>query len=346
MAVCFLYHFYIVTKLVHTIKITAIIIHMSAKVKKAILKIPGLGHAAKVTKRVIALPSDQIAQEKRLESLQKANSQAIEQNAQLIKQYYDSIQIVLDDIQKQLTLLDKYAPQNNKFKTKKSAVGTDLFANDHLLDVFYANFEDRFRGTERMVEDMLSVYMPYFTKSKVNFSKHPVLDIGSGRGEFLKLLKEYKIKGEGLDINTDMVERANKKGLATKQGDVLGFLNDAKSQSYGAITGFHLAEHLPFGLLLRVFKDAHRVLTPGGFLIFETPNPENVNVGSYTFYLDPSHLNPLPPILLEFALETCGFRNIEIKRLHPDEQNQDSKLPPELAERFHGPRDYAVIGYK
>ena len=80
-------------------------------------------------------------------------------------------------------------------------------------------------------------------------------------------------------------------------------------------------------------------------MIFETPNPENLVVGSTTFHLDPSHLQPLPPVLLAFALETCGFKDIEIKRLHPDDK-KPAQLHGDVATLLYGPRDYAVIGYK
>jgi hypothetical protein len=49
------------------------------------------------------------------------------------------------------------------------------------------------------------------------------------------------------------------------------------------------------------------VLQPGGLLIMETPNPENLVVGANTFYLDPSHERPIPPPLLAFAAEHAGF---------------------------------------
>jgi hypothetical protein len=97
---------------------------------------------------------------------------------------------------------------------------------------------------------------------------------------------------------------------------------------------------------MRIFSNALRTLVKDGFVIFETPNPENVIVGTHNFYMDPSHLHPLPPIMLAFALETCGFKNVEIKRLHPDDEHDVTGLPKEIAERFYGPRDYAVIGYK
>lgn len=259
-----------------------------------------------------------------------------------------SMQLVQDNLRQQFGILEAASTKAVGPKAKDKPGNTEeLFADDHILDTFYTNFEDRFRGSEEMIEERLVEYLPYFEKSKIDFNEKPILDIGSGRGELLQLLAKHNFHAIGLDINYDMVERSMKKGLDAVQGDVLQFLHKAKSQSYGAITGFHIVEHIPFNILLRVFTDAHRVLAKDGFVIFETPNPENVVVASDTFHMDPSHLHPLPPALLAFTLETCGFRNIEIKRLHPDEQMKSAEnLPETVKTRLFGPRDYAVIGYK
>ena len=59
-----------------------------------------------------------------------------------------------------------------------------------------------------------------------------------------------------------------------------------------------------------------RVLRPGGLAIFETPNPENVLVGSNFFYLDPTHHHPLPSELMQFLFESRGFDRVEVLNLH------------------------------
>jgi len=271
-------------------------------------------------------------------------------NKQLIEttKSLSSVQLAQDNLQGLFDLLEKSLVTKSKFNTVKQSSMTDLFANDHIMDSFYTDFEDNFRGSEKTILERLEVYLPYFKNSKINFSKNQVLDIGSGRGEFLQLLKANKIEAIGLDINLDMVERSKSKSLQAIQGDGLTHLLDVKSQTYGAITGFHIVEHIPFNVLMRIFKSAHRALISGGFVIFETPNPENIIVASSGFYTDPSHLNPIPPDLLAFALKTSGFIDVEIKRLHPVDvtPKEIAGVPEEISGRFYGPRDYAVIAYK
>jgi O-antigen chain-terminating methyltransferase len=266
----------------------------------------------------------------------------------------DQLDRRLNDMMHQLTIMSeeqraKAAPQKGKPADAPSATtSSELVADEHLLDEFYVEFEHWFRGTDEEIAARQKVYMPYFTKSTIDSKKYPVVDIGCGRGEFIQLLKDNGVRGIGLDINKAMVERTKEKGLEAAEGDALSYLRAQKTNSLMAITGFHIVEHIPFLDLVRIFDECYRVLQPGGFVIFETPNPENVIVGSCNFYADPSHLHPLPPAFLDFALKTRGFNKTEVKRLHPikDKIKSTDPLVKEMAERMYGPQDYAVIASK
>jgi O-antigen chain-terminating methyltransferase len=87
-------------------------------------------------------------------------------------------------------------------------------------------------------------------------------------------------------------------------------------------------------------------LKPGGLLILETPNPANVFVGSHTFYLDPTHVKPIPSELLWFIIESRGFHKLRLIELHPPELPSDeaARLPESIARAFQAGRDYSIIG--
>lgn len=328
----------------------------TAKIKSSILGIPFVGYGIRVIDNIIRSPLHKQDTASKIdhteqainslsiafEKLQQVNSTELNE---IIKRL-DNLAIMHDGVEKRFALMEKNQNIQAQIEKQNTKKNDELFANDHLLDIFYTEFEDRFRGSEKMILERLKEYLPDFENATVDFSKYPVLDIGSGRGEFLQLLKKHDVNAEGLDINIDMVERSNAKGLKASQGDALDFLLSKESQTYGAITGFHIVEHIPFNSLLRIFKAAHQALAKEGFVLFETPNPENIIVGSCAFYMDPSHLHPIPPDLLAFALETVGFRNVEIRRIHPAEEYDAGELPQEFINRFYGPRDYVVLGYK
>ena len=115
----------------------------------------------------------------------------------------------------------------------------------------------------------------------------------------------------------------------------------------GAVTAFHVVEHLGFGALVDFLDEVLRVLIPGGMLILETPNPENLRVGANSFYNNPTHRNPVPPEPLRFLVEQRGFAEAEIVRLHPFPVEERLKANNEDAQRLNdllfGPQDYAVI---
>lgn len=224
-----------------------------------------------------------------------------------------------------------------------------LTAEQEALDAFYIAFEDACRGSETDIREGLLVYLDRVRRSAAA-QGHPIVDIGCGRGEWLRILKDEGFKARGVDQSSAMVERATAYGLDVDQGDAVAALSRLPDASLGGVTGFHIIEHLPFPVLFRLFAEVSRVLAPGGIAIFETPNPENILVGSHTFYHDPTHRNPITPTFITFLAQYHGLAEIEIMRLHP--YPETAKVPGHdpLTERVNGhlcgPQDFALVAYR
>ena len=139
----------------------------------------------------------------------------------------------------------------------------------------------------------------------------PIIDLGCGRGEWLELLRDNNIKYLGVDTNQSMIERCEALNLSVTKNDCLSVLEAMEDNSIGGITGFHIVEHLPYQVLRKLFKECYRVISPGGIIIFETLNPENLKVGACNFYFDPTHKAPLPSLYLNYLAESHGFLNIQ-----------------------------------
>ncbi|MFC7398867.1 methyltransferase domain-containing protein [Chelatococcus sp. GCM10030263] len=222
---------------------------------------------------------------------------------------------------------------------------------DPLLTTFYATFEDRFRGSLEEIRERVAVFLPD-ARSVIaaTGSEGPIVDLGCGRGEWLDVLSQAGIPCLGIDNNDAQLAAARRRGLPVVSADALTWLRAQPPASIPMISAFHLIEHLPFPLLVQFAAEALRVLTPGGVALFETPNPENLKVGAFTFNFDPTHVKPLPPGLTACLMEVLGFTPVEIRPLHPDPARdhymRDGTLPTEVAELFFGPRDYAVLAYK
>lgn len=224
-----------------------------------------------------------------------------------------------------------------------------LFADNHLLDKFYLEFENKFRGSEETIRKNVEFYAELFKRADLDYEKHPILDIGCGRGELLSVLLRYHLNARGIDINREMVKHSRAVGFDVKQADAVKYLSGLSPRSLGGIVGIHIIEHIPFESLLLLFESAYKVLIKKGIATFETPNPENLMVASYGFYMDPSHLHPLPAPLIEHALLTVGFSSVEIVYRHDAARRTkkySDKLLRDLYNKVRGPQDYTVIAHK
>jgi SAM-dependent methyltransferase len=222
-------------------------------------------------------------------------------------------------------------------------------ADDQRLDSLYVAFEDRFRGSRAEIRARQRTYLPLLREAKAGKEDRPIVDVGAGRGEWLELLGEEGLRVTGVDLNHSMVELCRSFGLDCVQADAIAYLRQLADNSLGAVTGFHIIEHLPFKVFVALLDESLRVLKPDGLILFETPNPANVLVGSRSFYLDPTHRNPMPSEMTGMIVEARGFVHIDIRELHPAAarfHGRDEALAAQLNRLFYGPQDYALVARK
>lgn len=212
---------------------------------------------------------------------------------------------------------------------------------------FYLRLEERFRGSAEEIKQRLEAYLPMTAQVQALYPQSLAIDVGCGRGEWLELMAEQGFEVLGIDTNAAMVEQCRQKSLTAECDDALERLAAMDEQSAAVVSGFHIAEHLPFDVLMSLMHHAHRVLRPGGLLILETPNPENLNVGLWTFYMDPTHRHPLPPLLMQFLGEEAGFADNRILKLNGPARPEDGQPPlAGLAWSLSAHPDYALVAQK
>jgi O-antigen chain-terminating methyltransferase len=281
-----------------------------------------------------------------IENKADSNSKKISQ----ITTNLESIDQKLKNIEKldtRISDLRSYVSSMNIGTRIKEKKVNDTVSDNHSLDLFYKKFEDKFRGSEEDIKNRVKEHLNLFNSLPEKNKKMPVVDIGCGRGEFLSVMSENNFNVIGVDMNKAMVERANDLGYKAVESDALTYLNQQKSNDLAAVTGFHIVEHIPFDVLISIFEECYRVLANGGFVLFETPNPNTLNVGANTFYLDPSHQRPIPAPLLEFMLQYVGFETeiIYIHKIKEIPKNTPKNIQ-EIIEKIYGYADYAVVGKK
>lgn len=275
----------------------------------------------------------------------------------------DSIAVLLnqrmDDISKKQDGMDcKYEGLHNRVETLRYRFEAGGFAGNEGAkhdSIDYLDFENRFRGKREEIKKRQSIYLSVF--SALAPSDH-ILDLGCGRGEFLELLKENSMRGKGIDANPSMVSYCKDIGLDVEKANAIEHLSNIRDNTLGGVMASHLIEHLSIDDLITLAKACHEKLKPGGYLIFETPNPTCLTVFSGAFYVDPTHIRPVHPELARYVLEKAGFGNIETWFVNRsgDRLSLKDSLDKELEfinENFRkldsvlfGAPDYAVIARK
>ncbi len=228
---------------------------------------------------------------------------------------------------------------------RPSAVAAPVVDGIPHLD--YARFAERFRGDEEYVRNGQKFYVPYFQ------GRSRVLDVGCGRGEFLELMKQNGVGARGVDNDAGSVALCRQKQLEVEQADLFAYLAALPDESLDGIFSAQVVEHLPPARLPELVALAAAKLEPGGVLAIETPNPECLAIFASHFYMDPTHVRPVPSALLHFYLQESGLGSIEVHQLAPA-----ADVFPEIAalagvegweafqKRFFGGLDYAILGRK
>ena len=188
---------------------------------------------------------------------------------------------------------------------------------------FYRAFEDKHRGSRQVIKNRLTIYLPFVSLLKELYDKPKALDIGCGRGEWLELLSENGFAVKGVDLDAGMLEACQKINLDVSKFDGIKYLKSQEDESLDVISAFHVIEHIPFESLQILVYESLRVLKPGGLLILETPNAQNIKVATENFYMDPTHTKPIPSELLLFVSQYYGFNRTKILGLQQPKGLQD-----------------------
>lgn len=205
----------------------------------------------------------------------------------------------------------------------------------------YALFEERFRGSPEEIAGKQAFYLPL-----LDGIPGPVLDAGCGRGEFLQLLRERGIPASGVESNPIAAAVCHAEGLDVEQGDALASISRRPDARLGAVVALQVVEHWTSETTFAFLREARRALAPGGVLLLETINADSLSA-LRAFFLDPSHVRPVPAAALAFLAESAGFVDARVEYLAPlpeaDRLAEVSENETKLNRLLFGPQDYALI---
>lgn len=216
----------------------------------------------------------------------------------------------------------------------------------------HGEFERQFRGTREQILERQRLYVPYLRKAAQEIGPAVrFLDLGCGRGELLELARDAGLTMTGIESDAALVESCRARGLEALKGDLFDALWAKAEQSLAGVTAIQVVEHLPWPAVRVLVDLAYQRIRPGGCLIVETINPASA-YAMRTFYVDPTHRQPIPSEMSHFLLSQAGFRDIETRWLNPVDEPKLSRAIEgnealkTFADLLFGFRDYAVVGWR
>ena len=256
---------------------------------------------------------------------------------QILDEKDEKIRQILDEKDERIKKLEKIEKENN-------------------FDMDYLAFENKYRGSEKSIQKLQEKFVRLYV------GKDNILDIGCGRGEFIKTLlnagKQYVF---GMDINPQMVEKCKKEGLSVELKDGVNYLYDNDNLNLGGIFSSQVIEHLKPSQIVKLIKGAHKNLQEGSPLILETINPMALVTQTMAYTLDLTHRQYVHPFTIEMLLKEHGFKKVEFIYSSPVDIEapvlKDNDMDPKELEKYNekirrmhemlfGYQDYAVIAWK
>lgn len=190
---------------------------------------------------------------------------------------------------------------------------------DNRFDSFYASLEQRFIEDEKMINQYRQQYFPYLNNLPQSNAASFLLDLGSGLGLWLKLLKQEGYLAQGVDSNNILVNALCNDGIDVAYEEPLLYLKRCQESTYSSITGFHFLEQLSFNKILELFDEALRVLVSGGVVIFELYSSDK----NVTKALNPCYKTFFTPEMAKFIAITRGFIDVEIRYIISNTDKQE-----------------------
>ena len=144
----------------------------------------------------------------------------------------------------------------------------------------------------------------------------PVLDIGCGQGDLVRLLLADGYDTEGIDISPEQVALANASGLSqVKHGDFHDRLS-SNTETYGAVIATDVLEHLAKDEVLRTFELVRQALRPGGLFVARVPNAISP-FGGRIRHGDFTHESSFTPRSLAQLAYGAGFTGVDVSPCPP-----------------------------
>lgn len=141
-----------------------------------------------------------------------------------------------------------------------------------------------------------------------------IVDLGCGPGVVAEFLARHGAAVHGVDLHPKAIATARKLNEGNDRtsfqiGDA-SHLPDLEDASFDKAVSCDVTEHCGYEVMLGIFREAHRLLKPGGTYFVYTPNPRHWIEKLKEWGLmksDPTHTGLRTGPVIADALRKCGF---------------------------------------
>ncbi len=169
-------------------------------------------------------------------------------------------------------------------------------------------------GTSTMIHLRRTQYRHFI--DQYNLSGKKIIEVGAGRGEFLRILKEFNVQPFGIEHNLNLVKIAQKDGLQIEQEFAETPDTILPNGPFDAFLSFNFLEHQPRpnDMLRCIYNN----LRPGGYGLVTVPSLEYILQYDGFYELIHDHLAYYDENTLHFLMQRNGFKVLESRLVNRD----------------------------
>lgn len=165
-----------------------------------------------------------------------------------------------------------------------------------------------------MIELRKNQYQYFIEKFKLKNKK--IIEIGCGKGEFLKVLTEFPVRAFGIENKPDLVKAANDAGLNVSRDFADSPSKKLKNAPFDAFLSFNFMEHQPDPNAM--MRCIYNNLTENGYGLITVPSFEYILENNSFYELLHDHIANYTKDTLRFLVEKNGFVMLECERINRD----------------------------
>lgn len=169
-------------------------------------------------------------------------------------------------------------------------------------------------GTSTMVNLRKSQYEDLL--QRFNLKEKKILEVGCGRGEFLKIWKDYPVHAIGIEYDKDLVKFASNEGLEVYQAFADNQNTILPKAPYDAFVQFNFMEHQPYPN--DMVKCIYNNLKDEGVGLVTVPSLEYILKYDGYYELIKDHIAYYSEETLKFLFQKNGFDIIDCKTVNRD----------------------------